>query len=117
MSEPFDLDAVAREATGEPFTFIFGGELFSLPASPDVRFLDALGSERITDTVRLMFGEDWARVEASSTTLTAEVASALLNAYVSHLGTTQGKSSRSTGSSKSTAERSRRTSKPRTASA
>jgi hypothetical protein len=114
VAEPFDLDALAAEADGEPFRFVFGGETYELPAEPDFRVGVALGRGDSVEAMRLMFGEHWDRVLASKTRLTGSMAGKLLKAYMAHTGNNVGESKASSSSSKSTAGRSKRTSRATT---
>lgn len=103
MSEPFDLDALEHEANGEPFTFRFGGEVYSLPASPDLRAIASLEAQRLDDALLRLLGEEqYGRLMASPATFDAPTFETLLEAYREHLGVAPGNSSASTGSSVTT---------------
>jgi len=113
----FDLDALAREATGEPFRFRFGGDEYELPASVDVRAVALLEKGQLYDFMRSLLGPDqWERMLASPARFDNRTFEALIGRYGDHLGMELGKSSGSTGSSGSTAPPSKRTSNGSTAS-
>lgn len=111
MTEPFDLDALAAEADGEPFTFIFGGETYELPPRIDFRVGVALREGDEYEAIRRMLGDQWDRVLASDAVFTGALAGQLLRAYLDHSKADAGESVASSRSSKSTAGRSKRTSK------
>lgn len=95
----FDLDAVANEATGTPFTFTFGGEEYELAAEVDIVAAAALEGGRLYEGLRRMLGAaQLARMEASTAVLDQAKLAALLDAYKAHLGVSLGESKASTGS-------------------
>jgi hypothetical protein len=103
VGDVFDLDAVAKEASGEPFTFTLGGEQFELPVLTGLdrrefaRFLGAIKGEDIDGALALLLGgQGWARFDALP--ITMEQVNKLLEAYLAHQGLTPGESSASTGS-------------------
>lgn len=110
--ETFDLDALLAEAKPkEPFTFRFGGGVYTLPGEVDVRAIAALDGGEIALGFRILLGdEQWSRLCAAEATLTVAGMNALLERYGSATGASTGESSASTGSSKSTGGRSKRTS-------
>lgn len=96
---PFDLDAVASEATAEPFEFTFGGDKFTLPPSVDLRVIGSLTAGDVTDALRRLLGEDqYQRLDTNPAPFTAAQFTALLNAYLAHCGLDVGEVSASTGS-------------------
>lgn len=96
---PFDLDAVAAEANGEPFEFTFGGDTYTLPPSVDLRVVGALTAGDVTDALRRLLGaEQWAKLDASDAVFTADQFKALFDAYLAHCGMTTGEAPASTGS-------------------
>lgn len=61
----FDLDAAraARaEAAGDPFVFVFGGEVWTLPPSREwpLEATDALAAGHIGPAMRVLLGDQWA---------------------------------------------------------
>jgi len=84
-SSGFDLDAVARDADGEPFPFTFGGETWTLPANPDMRAVDELTKDPMGGLSRLL-GDQWEAFEAVPQVFGTREFAALLDAYQSHLG-------------------------------
>lgn len=101
----FDLDALIAEATGVPFTFRFGGDEYTCPASIDVRAVSALAAGDLVGALRVMVGdEQWARLEASPQTLGVVAIGKLIEAYAAHQGVSVGESFGSSSSSPSTAE-------------
>lgn len=112
-SAPFDLDAVIAEREERtPFEFTFGGELFVLPPSVDVRVVAALSGERFDDALRMLLGsEQWARLQAVEAVFDFAALEALFQVYGEHLGEDlTGEAAASTRSSRRTAKRSRPTS-------
>jgi hypothetical protein len=111
MSEVFDLDAVAREAAGEPFRFRFGGEDYELPSHVDIRAIAKLSIGQFYEALQLMLGdEQWQRMLAADAVFDDQTLRSLMEAYAAHSGTELGESSASTGSSRSTVRPSKRTS-------
>lgn len=84
----FDLDAVLAESPrGTPFRFRFGGELYELPADPDLRALAALNAERLDEGFRMLLGAtQWERMRASDTSFGNEAFEKLLVRYQKHVG-------------------------------
>lgn len=115
---PFDLDAVAREAEGEPFEFTFGGEDYELPPQPDLLAVAAAAGGRIDQMLRRLLGEDqWNHMVESPATFNATHLEALMDAYGQHLGIDMGNSEASPSFYKSTVAPSKRTSNGRIKSA
>ena len=115
---PFDLDAVAREAEGEPFSFTFGGEEYELPPQPDILGAAAATGGRLDVLLRRLLGDDqWNRLLDSPATFTNEHLQALMDAYGAHLGIDMGNSQASPSFYKSTVAPSKRTSSGRIRSA
>lgn len=111
MSEVFDLDAVARDATGEPFRFRFDGEEYELPPQMDFRAVARLTVGQLYEAMELALGADqWQRVLDAEAVLTMDAITKLFEAYSLHGGLALGESSASTGSSRSTVRPSKRTS-------
>jgi hypothetical protein len=111
---PFDLDAVAAEADGEPFVFTFGGEEYVLAPKVDIRVGIALAEEDWIGALRRMLGDQWDRLVASPAALTGPLAGTLIRAYLDHSGQSAGESSASSRSSGNTARPSKRTSRATT---
>lgn len=83
----FDLDALAREADGEPFVFTFGGDDYELPAQPDIRVAAVAANGQPLELLEQMLGaEQWGRLMESPAVFTPSLLSALLDAYAKHLG-------------------------------
>jgi hypothetical protein len=115
---PFDLDAVAREAEGEPFPFTFGEEEYVLPPQPDLLAVAAASGGRLDQLLRRLLGEEqWNHMLESPATFTAAHLEALMNAYGEHLGIDMGNSEASPSFYKSTVAPSKRTSSGRIRSA
>lgn len=110
-TQPFDLDAYVDEAEDKrpDFEFIFGGEKYTLPLKPDFfAILDLEHQNFKSGLMRLLGGEQWARMVASDAVMDTGRLNALLEAYQKHLGVKPGESLASPASSKKTATRSRR---------
>lgn len=110
----FNLDkAIAEESpTRQPFTFVFDGITYELPAEIDIRAVAAISNGRMDDGLRLLLNpEQWEAIQASPKLFSSSVLDKLFAAYAAHVnGTPMGESSASTGSSKSTGRPSKRTS-------
>lgn len=110
----FDLDALEVEQNSTPFEFTWAGEQFTIGAGGiDIRVTGLLHDGDWAGAVKMLMGDDeWQRLLGvkAGKPFQLEHAIALVNAYAEHLGTTVGKSSASSTSSKSTATRSKRTS-------
>lgn len=95
----FNLDAVLAEETGAPFSFTFGGEDYDLPPHVDLMVVAAMQDSRLGDGLRKLLGpKQWERMQASEATFDERALTALLEAYMAHVGTTVGESSASTSS-------------------
>lgn len=100
----FDLDALARESTAEPFRFQFGGCVFDLPATMDFRIIGALNEGRIDRAFRRLFtAAQWDQIETIEAVLDLNGMMELLKAYAAHSGAALGESQASTTSSPPTA--------------
>lgn len=100
----FDLDALARESTAEPFRFRFGGAVFELPPTMDFRIIGALNDGRVDRAFRRMFtAGQWEQLETIEAVLDLNGMMELLKAYASHSGAALGESQASTPSSSNTA--------------
>jgi hypothetical protein len=108
----FDLDALAAEAEGvTPFEFKFGGEMYELPGSFDMRAAAALSAGKVYEGLEMLLGADqWSRMQAAEQVLTDTMLGGLLDRYAEHAGVSLGESSASTSSSASTVRPSKRTS-------
>jgi hypothetical protein len=108
MSEPLNLDDIAA-SVDEPFTFVFGGEEFELPADPDVVVWEMLSTNRLQAFLMATLGDDayarMADIPADVATMTRERLAALLEAYQKHLGIEAPKSSGPNRSYRRTAQR------------
>ena len=103
----FDLDKVIDEREpAKPFTFKFDGELYSLPARPDMLAAAALEGERLDEGFRLLLGTDqYARIQASEKVFDDVALVAMMTAYEKHIGENLGESEASATSSRNTAKR------------
>lgn len=119
----FDLDAiVAEERKGpepDPFTFTFDKQTYSLPGTLDVRVINQFEEGRFDQALKLLAGDkQWAKIVASPQMLTLQSIDTLLGEWAKHCGAAAlGKLPRSGGPSKTTAKKSRPTSKGSMASA
>lgn len=112
MAKPFNLDAVATEAAGEPFQFTFGGNTYTLPVEPDLVTARLLQKGQVADALgRLLGPEQWDSLVESDEVFTLSHLEALFGAYGEHLGIDMGESPASSSSSKGTARPSKRTSR------
>lgn len=94
-----NLDAIANEVKGTPFTFTFDGELYTLPPSVDFVAAAALASGDYYGGLHRLLGEkQWSRLVASPQVFSQAQFNALLTAYRDHLGIALGESPASTGS-------------------
>lgn len=110
----FDLDAVIREAEGDPFVFTFAGDDYELPSQPDIRAIAAMSAGRLDQALSSLLGaEQWEQLQAADAVFDTNALQALMEAYAAHGGTSLGNSQAPTSSSKSTAARSKRTSSGR----
>lgn len=111
----FDLDAFIAEVERTPFVFTFGGEEFTWPGGIDVRMTTLLAEGKLDEALRVLNGEQHARFMQAwaghNGVLDNEVIRGLFGAHASHVGSSLGESSASTGSSKSTERPSKPTSK------
>lgn len=111
----FDLDAFIAEKASKagPFEFTFGGQEFStLTAQPDIRVAALYDRGDIIGCVKAMLGDDeYDRFISQPALLTREGLFEIICRWAAHAGSSPGESSASTGSSSSTAKRSRPTSK------
>ena len=103
-STVFDLNAVLREKTGEPFRFLFGPHEFEMPAKLDFRVIDELNDGQLGKGFRRLFTvEQWALLDTVEEVLDLDGMLSLMKAYFAHLGMTLGESQASTTSSAPTA--------------
>ena len=113
----FDLDAVIAEATGAPYEFTFGGEIFTLPPDADVFAVQKMAKGEVGDALVMMLGaEQYARMESLPQLFGVKAFEALMTNYMSYIGSTVGESLASTDSSPSTERPSNPTSSVSTAS-
>ncbi|MEU6725465.1 hypothetical protein ABZ917_17295 [Nonomuraea wenchangensis] len=102
----FDLDAVENEATQEPFTFTFGGEVFTMLAPEDIDWqalADTSAPDWLLTYVAALLGDDFERFAAHE--VPTRKLNKLLEACQEHYGVTPGGSKASARSSKSTRRR------------
>ena len=118
--EPFDLDAARaqrREAAGEPATFTFGGEQYHVPPSSEwpLGVRDLLVGGDLQGAMRELLNGQWERFHAAGPTM-GDVGD--LHDWISESNgmRSAGNSSGSSGTSRSTPKRSRRTSSVTTTS-
>jgi hypothetical protein len=115
VTDPFDLDAFIAESEGEPFTFVFGGDTYEMAPRMDIRAIAAMSAGRLDDALSMLLGaEQWERLQKVDAVFDSAAMSALFGKYAEHSGLDVPNSSGSTGSSSSTAGRSRPTSNGRT---
>ena len=123
MGDVFDLNALRREAAGEPFQFRLGDEVFALPAQMDQRvalLFSAADQDagKAEQAFRMLLGDDqWERLLDVPEVLTLDMLVGLMAAYGEHVGASLGESPASPNSSNRQARRSKRTSSARTISA
>lgn len=111
MPKPYNLDALEGESSKEPFRFIFDGEEYELPPSPDFRAVSDMASGRLDVALERMLGtEQWQRLQDSPAVFDAVRFNALFDRYFKYAGTDMGEASASTDSSASTGRPSKRTS-------
>lgn len=99
MSDVFDLDAVASEAKGDPFTFRWAGEEWTLPPVKSVDWRDARALERGEIEAafpKLMGAEQFNRFATHR--LDIDGLGKLVAAYMKHQGLTPGESEASPSS-------------------
>ena len=103
----FDLDAcIAERAPARPFTFRFDGDLYTLPARPDMLAAAAMEGERLDEGFRMLLGtEQYARIQASEKVFDDEALVAMMGAYTKHIGENLGESEASATSSRNTVKR------------
>lgn len=102
----FDLDAVQNEASGEPFTFTLGGEVFQMlpPEEVDWRIADDISNgEGLKAFIKELLGDDYERFTRHK--VTSRQLGALIEECTRFYGVTPGESRASTRSSKSTRRR------------
>lgn len=117
MADPFDLDAFIAEEEGELFTFVFDGEVYSMPSNMDIRAVsDASTGNLEAAFVRMLGVDQWAQLKAADGVLSATALQALFVAYAQHSGLDVPNSSASTSSSLSMGGRSKPISNGRTTS-
>lgn len=89
MAEPFDVDALIAEQEGDPFTFTFGGELYTCVAEIDIRAVRALTTGDLDGAFEMLLGpEQRDRLMASPQVLSTRAFVAILQAYAKHSGIT-----------------------------
>lgn len=111
MSELFDLDALERDESREPFHFRFDGETYTLPPTLDLRAAALLQAGELNECLRALLGpEQWRHLLDAQATFGFEHLNALLDAYAEHLGMELGNSPASLDSSLPIRRPSRRTS-------
>lgn len=82
-----DLDALVADEDGQPFTFRFGGEDYTLPPRIDLRAVAALEGNRYDAALRMLLGPDqWDRMQQSDAVFDQPKFEALFNAYGRHQG-------------------------------
>lgn len=100
MSEVFDLDAAAASKAAArdekpPFEFTFDGETYTTisPNKLDPRVIDeSLTRDPAGQLFMVLGSEQWERLEASPAEFTADHLEALLEAWYTHHGLSEGKS-------------------------
>jgi hypothetical protein len=97
--EVCDLDALDADEAGEPFTFRFGGEDYTLPPKIDLRAVAALEGNRYDAALRMLLGPvQYERMQQASAVFDQRKFEALFNAYGAHQGVSLGESEASTDS-------------------
>jgi hypothetical protein len=108
----FDLDAVL----GLPFTFTFDGEEYELPVDVPWNVSELLSEGKPEEAFRLLLGPDqWQRLDDAPKVFGPKAFTAVLGAYMEHLGLREGESQASPSSSNDTDGQSRPTSAATTA--
>jgi hypothetical protein len=118
---PFDLDAALAEREPRvPFEFVWGGETYSLPASPNLLAFSRLTSGVTAEAYRALktiFGDDqYDRLEANPKVFDGPALAAFMEAYAEHADVDLGEASASPPPSNRMVRRSRRTSNGSTVS-
>lgn len=99
MPDVFDLDALAKDVTAEPFRFRFGGEDYEIPCLIDMRWVAAIETDRVDDALRLLLGpEQYRRMQQSPAVFDRLQFDALVGAFFTHVGSSLGESPASTDS-------------------
>lgn len=103
----FDLDRVIAERdVTPPFTFTFGGEVYSLPPRPDMIANTHLVAGRLDEGFERLFGpSQWDRIQKSDAVLDDLGLLQLFEAYQEHMGEDLGESKASPKRSRNTAKR------------
>jgi hypothetical protein len=107
----FDLDALERDERAEPFEFTVAGQTFTFahPGDVDWRFTEALEQGSPVTLCKALMGEEQ-YAEFAKIALPAWKMNRLIEAWGKHNGIELGESAASSGSSVTTAARSRPTS-------
>jgi len=95
----FDVDALAKEAKGEPFRFKLGGTVFKLPPSNELDWQDAQDLEQgnLTSAFRGMLGDKQYEKFVAHRLDIARLQK-LVTAYMAHQGLEPGESEASPSS-------------------
>ena len=93
MSSAFDLDkasAAAAEAAGDPFTFTWAGESFTVPPAKQwtVAIVAPAAAGQIIETMELLLGDQWEAFRKGEPTLAT--IEALFQAVAADQGLTPG---------------------------
>lgn len=93
----YDLDAViAEREPARPFTFKFGGDVYTLPPRPDMRAAAALAAGRLDEGFAMLLGADqYERLQAAEAVFDDEALLSMMNAYQAHVGLDLGESAAS----------------------
>lgn len=96
--KPFDLDALAAEAAGEPFRFTYGGREWVIPRVDEVdkRIIDADPENWAREAFRLAFGDQWA--EFNDVPMSLRTLNALLEEWARYSGLNLGEAAASSRS-------------------
>lgn len=107
VEDIYDLDRVIAERDEKaPFTFRFGGEVYSLPPRPDMRAAAALSGGRLDAGFEMLLGKSqWERLQAAEAVFDDETLLAMMTAYQAHIGEDLGESKASQKSSRNTAKK------------
>ncbi|MEQ1709448.1 MAG: hypothetical protein ABL864_14065 [Terricaulis sp.] len=85
-SDVFDLDALAADALAAPFRFRHGGQIFELPADPDVFAVGKFASGRNEQAMQDLLGDQWPAFLAIRQPFGLSRFKRLFLAYQTHLG-------------------------------
>lgn len=113
----YKVDAIEREAKGEPWEFEFDGERYELPNDFDMRAASMLVDGDMRGALAMLLGdEQWQRLQASPKVFGIRALGELLQTWCQEIGVELGEFTASPPSSKKTVAPSKRTSNGTTGS-